>query len=147
MAEKLTLVWNDSYRFGHEQIDTARRKVFDVTNQFVLTNDLTSARYALSALSDYGRGFFHIEEKLIFSCMGQVEFTHHARSHRVLLTHLNTMLLSGITQDKPHEREFIKKSATVLEMWILNHFIKDDPKVRGELTKAADKLYKKRTES
>ena len=139
----MALVWNESYSFGHNKVDAARRRIFDVANEFSAKKDVSAARYALSSLAEYARTVFPTEESLIFACVGQAGYNSHARDHRILIRHLESLLLTGLHSDKPTKGDFVQQSAALLEMWIFNHFIKEDPKVRPDLIKAAQKIADK----
>jgi len=131
--------WKESYDFGHIRVDAARRRIFNLANEFSARKDMTIARNSLSHLAGYARDYFPVEESLIFACCGEKDYKTHALEHRVLIDHVNKLLLTGVQSKDVSPQEFITKSAAVLEMWIFNHFIKLDPKVRPQLFKVAQK--------
>ncbi len=137
----MAVAWNDSYSFGHNKVDEERRKIFDIANQFAARRDLIAARAALAKLAEYSRILFHTEETLIFASLGQQEYNKHAHSHRVLMKHVNEITLMDLDGKPQDEKVFVQKTAAILEMWIFNHFIHEDPKVRPALLKAAQKVF------
>ncbi len=114
-----------------------------LANDFSAQKDVIIARTAISVLAQYARTVFPVEESLIFSCCDEKNYKIHAHEHRVLIKHVETLLLMGLQTKSHPPKDFVLKTSAVLEMWIFNHFMKADPKVRPELIKAAQKIAQK----
>jgi len=58
--------------------------------------------------------------------------------------HVNNLLLSELTAPGVRSNEqFVIKVATVLEMWIFNHFMTQDPRLRPAMLKYGESLGKR----
>jgi hemerythrin-like metal-binding protein len=140
----MALIWNDAYSFGHLKVDDARKNIFNLANEFAAKKDIVIARTALTYLADYSRHYFPVEEQLIFAASGEKAYKLHAHEHRILIQHVEKQLLTGLHDKGDPTKDFVTKSAAILEMWIFNHFMKTDPTVRPDLLKAAQKVADKR---
>ena len=131
--------WNDSFKFGHLDLDGERRELFELASQFARQKDIEVARAVVARLTRYANGSFAKEERLM-QAAGYRDAVNHARHHEVLATHVNNLLLSELTAPGTRANAaFVIKVATVLEMWIFNHFMTEDPKVRPALARFVDR--------
>jgi len=130
----MTLAWKDAYRFGHDEIDAARRSVFSAAFKLAAHQNVVAARAAIVQIKQYSASMFAREERIMQSMQYKARDLH-AGHHHVLTKHMNHLILSGLeSSNAKAERDFIVKVASVMEMWIFNHFMREDPKVRQLLT-------------
>ena len=142
----MPIVWSDACKIGHAKVDSERRKIFDMANEFVAAQDVPSARVVLTALTAYGVNVFPLEEALIRQCKPADFFRDHAIHHRVLSNYVTRLVLDKVSlPSSPYEDIFIRKTAGIVEMWVLDHFIAEDPKIREDLLKAAAAIHVRRT--
>ncbi len=135
----MPLHWDDSFKFGHLDLDGERRELFELANQFARRKNVESARAVVARLTRYANTSFVMEERLMQAASYR-DAVNHARHHEILTAHVNNLLLSELTAPgaKVHSA-FVIKVATVLEMWIFNHFMTEDPKVRPALSRFVEK--------
>ena len=131
--------WSDSFKFGHLDLDGERRELFELASRFARQKDIEVARAVVARLPRYANSSFVVEERLMRAA-GYRDAVNHARHHEVLATHVNGLLLSELTAPGARvNAAFVIKVATVLEMWIFNHFMTEDPKVRPALARFVDR--------
>ena len=142
----MAVQWNDKFKIGHLDLDDERQRLFDLTNEFSAGKNVAVARAVVARLKRYANEHFAKEEHLM-RASGYRDAAIHMGCHRVLASHVNNLLLSGLTAPgAPGARDnaqFVVKVASVLEMWIFNHFMSEDPKLRPAILKYADSLGKK----
>jgi len=136
--------WNEKFRFGHPELDDERRRLFELTNYFASRKNLEAARAVVARLRKYANESFRREEQLMVAA-GYKDAAVHAGHHRVLAKHVNDLLLAELPSAgaKPNA-DFVVKVATVLEMWIFNHFMTQDPKLQtamGRFGEGAGRLH------
>ena len=101
--------WLDSYKVGHESVDASTKKLFELTNAFLASDDLTVLRPVIVALCKQAKTHFELEEAL----MRRISFPGmeaHMAQHQRLLDRL-----IGRSMDV-----FITK---------LRKYLKDDPDI------------------
>lgn len=134
----MALRWNDTFKFGHLDLDAERRELFDLAGEFARDKSVGSARAVVARLTRYANEAFAKEERLM-RATGYRDSATHARHHQVLATHVNNLLLTELTAPGARANAaFVVKVATVLEMWIFNHFMTEDPKVRPAMVRFAE---------
>lgn len=57
--------WLESYKTGDEPVDVTQKKLFDLTNEFLASDDLTVLRPVIVALCKQARAHFELEEALM----------------------------------------------------------------------------------
>ena len=124
----MAVAWKDSYSFGDDEVDDLRRKLFSATSRFAARPDVASARSAIFEFKTYASTVFALEERIMRET-GYRARAVHSGHHDVLSRHTDDLLLSRFKTDA----EFVKRAASVIEMWVFNHFMKEDPKVRPAL--------------
>ena len=128
----MALQWKDAYSVGHVDLDGDHQKLFAIANEFSASADPTAAQMALSRLLDYANGHFGREEAVLGACCGKPETRYfHHQSHEVLTNKLRQLILrfGGMSPGKAGG-QLVKDTAILLEMWIFNHVVKEDVKIR-----------------
>jgi len=129
----MALVWKDAYRTGHLTVDGDHEKLFAITNDFCAAKDVAAAKVTLGRLLDYAGSHFAREEAVLAACGPKPETLYfHQQSHAVLAKRLHALILKfGGAADS----RIVKETAALLEMWVFNHVVKDDVKIKPILEK------------
>ncbi len=83
----MSVEWSDSYKIGDETVDAAQKQLFELTNDFLASDDLMVLRPIIVALCKQVRVHFEQEEAL----MRRLNFPGidaHIEQHQALLTRL-----------------------------------------------------------
>jgi len=131
----MELWWSNKYTFG-SQLDDERRAIFKLAKRFLTRQDLGSARDVVIDLVRYGKESFVKEERLMESAH-YADADLHKQRHQFLANHATRLLLSDVlAKDAKPGSNFVIKVATTLEMWILDHFMAEDPVAYATVAKA-----------
>jgi hemerythrin len=83
----MAVEWQESYKIGDASVDAMQEKLFELTNTFLASDDLTVLRPVIVALCKQARAQFELEEAL----MRRVSFPgleEHMAQHQTLLERL-----------------------------------------------------------
>jgi hemerythrin-like metal-binding protein len=128
----MALTWDEKYHIGHLTVDSDRRKLFEIADEFTRSKDVTASRRVLARLIDSAAINFAREEYVLQLCMVPAnKLAVHRSCHNILKQSLRDVVLDEVLAAKrPQAHEFVRKTARLLEMWIFNHIIKDDLDVK-----------------
>ncbi len=115
--------WLDSYKVGHEAVDTTKKKLFELTNTFLASDDLTVLRPVIVALCKQAKAHFELEETL----MRRISFPDmeaHMAQHQKLLDRLigRSMDVGKGYMNKP-------AIAALMQDWAVNHVPVEDARL------------------
>jgi hemerythrin-like metal-binding protein len=109
----MTIEWQDRYKIGNAEIDTAQKALFELANQIAESDDWMALRPMIIALYKQMQSLFDLEEAL----MTKVTFSAaqaHTEDHQSLLTrlrdrsmdvgkgHMNKKAIVGVMTDWAH---------------------------------------------
>ncbi len=112
--------WLERYKVGDELVDTTQKKLFDLTNEFLASDDLTVLRPVIVSLCKQARTHFELEE----AAMRRVNFPGvdaHTAQHQRLLERLigRSMDVGKGHMNKP-------AIAALMQDWAVNHVPVED---------------------
>jgi hemerythrin len=119
----MTIEWKDSYKIGNAEIDKQHEYLFELTNEMIAVDSMTSLRPLIMLLFKHTREHFELEEALMRKHnMPDVEV--HVEGHNKLL---NRLSLLSMDVGKGHMNK--RAIAELMSDWALNHVTKDDAKI------------------
>ena len=83
----MSVEWSDSYKLGDDAVDATRKQLFELTNTFLASHDMTVLRPMIVTLCKQMRSHFEQEEALM-SRSGFPDLQAHSEQHQALLTSL-----------------------------------------------------------
>ena len=102
--------WLDSYKTGDELLDATQKKLFELTNEFLASDDLTVLRPVIVSLCKQARAHFELEEALMRR-INYPDLEAHTAQHQLLLDrlisrsmdvgkgHMNKPAIAALMQD------------------------------------------------
>jgi hemerythrin-like metal-binding protein len=115
--------WLERYKIGDASVDAMQEKLFELTNTFLASDDLTVLRPVIVSLCKQARAQFELEEAL----MRRVSFPGleaHMAQHQLLLDRLigRSMDVGKGYMNKP-------AIAALMQDWALRHVPEEDAKL------------------
>jgi hemerythrin len=115
--------WLDIFKTGDAAIDSTQIKLFELTNAFLASDDLTVLRPVIVALCKQAKAHFELEEAL----MRRIDFPGlqaHAAQHQRLLDRLigRSMDVGKGHMNKP-------AIAALMQDWALHHVPEEDARL------------------
>lgn len=127
----MPLVWKDEYRIGHGELDNDHMTLFSIANEFSVARDIDAARTALAKLLDYANVHFAREEAVIRACgLKPDALSSHFQCHGILADRLRGLVINFGVNPTNAKKDVVKETAILLEMWIFNHVLKEDVKIK-----------------
>ncbi|MDI1246367.1 MAG: hemerythrin family protein [Rhodoferax sp.] len=119
----MTVEWQTSYKIGDADVDAMQEKLFELTNTFLASDDLTVLRSAIVSLCKQARAQFELEEALMRR-LDDPELAAHAAQHQTLLERLigRSMDVGKGYMNKP-------AIAALMRDWCERHVPEDDAKL------------------
>lgn len=116
----MVVEWLERYKTGDELVDTTQKKLFDLTNEFLASDDLTVLRPVIVSLCKQARAHFELEEALMRR-MNYPEIDAHSAQHQRLLERLigRSMDVGKGHMNKP-------AIAALMRDWAENHVPVED---------------------
>lgn len=119
----MTILWDDSYRMGNDDMDAQHKHLFLVINELVAIDNLRELRPLILQLYKYTREHFEAEETLMRE-VGYPQAEDHIEHHNQLLSRLS---LLSMDVGKGHmSRAAIQ---AVMSDWATLHVRNDDAKL------------------
>ncbi|MDD2881751.1 MAG: hemerythrin family protein [Rhodoferax sp.] len=112
--------WFDSYKTGDEAIDATQKKLFELTNAFLASDDLTVLRPVIVALCKQAKAHFELEEALM-QRIGFPDMDAHKAQHQRLLDRL---ISRSMDVGKGHMNK--PAIAALMQDWALHHVPEED---------------------
>lgn len=106
----MAVEWLARYKTGDESVDTTQKKLFDLTNEFLASDDLTVLRPVIVSLCKQAKAHFELEEALMRR-VNYPEIDAHSAQHQRLLErligrsmdvgkgHMNKPAIAALMQD------------------------------------------------
>ena len=112
--------WLESYKMGDESVDATQKKLFDLTNEFLASDDLTVLRPVIVSLCKQARAHFELEEA-VMRRVNYPEKDAHMAQHQRLLERLigRSMDVGKGHMNKP-------AIAALMQDWAVNHVPLED---------------------
>ena len=119
----MSVEWQTSYKIGDADVDAMQKKLFELTNAFLASDDLTVLRSAIVSLCKQARAQFELEEALMRR-LGYPELAEHAAQHQTLLDRLigRSMDVGKGYMNKP-------AIAALMRDWCERHVPEDDARL------------------
>jgi len=120
---KMAVEWLESYKMGDAAVDAMHEKLFELTNTFLASDDLTVLRPVIVSLCKQARAQFELEEALMRR-HDYPELATHAAQHQTLLDRLigRSMDVGKGYMNKP-------AIATLMRGWCERHVPVDDARL------------------
>ncbi len=119
----MAVEWLESYKIGDAAIDTMHEKLFELTNTFLASDDLTVLRSTIVSLCKQARLQFELEEALMRRT-GYPDLAAHAAQHQMLLDRLigRSMDVGKGYMNKP-------AIAALMQYWAVRHVPEEDARL------------------
>jgi hemerythrin-like metal-binding protein len=127
----MSIEWQESYMIGHAEADASQRRLFELANEIIATEDWIALRPTIVALFKQMQKQFDIEAAL----MTQIAYPDakaHAQAHHDLLMRLRDR---SMDVGKGHMNK--KAIVTVMTDWAQQHVTKDDAQLAQALAVSA----------
>jgi len=125
----MTIEWKDSYKIGNAEIDKQHEYLFELTNEMIAVDSMTSLRPLIMLLFKHTREHFELEEALMRKHnMPDVEV--HVEGHNKLLNRLSLLSMDV-------GKGYMNKPAIVALMtdWATKHIPQEDAQVVAFMAK------------
>jgi len=119
----MAVEWLESYKIGDASVDAMREKLFELTNTFLASDDLTVLRSTIVSLCKQARVQFELEEALMRRT-NYPDLAAHAAQHQMLLDRLigRSMDVGKGYMNKP-------AIAALMQDWAVRHVPEEDAKL------------------
>jgi hemerythrin len=136
-AHKEGLIWRDSYKLGHEVIDSQHRRLFDLVAEILTPEatgpqELTRLKTTIHSLFEYMRSHFGEEEELMEK-IGFPLLETHREQHQWLVEQVNQLL-----RHSHGVAELRTRLGQTMRHWILSHILDEDARLRPYLATRID---------
>ena len=115
--------WLERYKIGDEVVDATQKKLFELTNVFLASDDLTVLRPVIVALCKQAKAHFELEEALMRRT-GYPDLEAHMAQHQKLLDRL-------ISRSMDVGKGYMNKPAiaALMQDWALHHVPEEDARL------------------
>ena len=115
--------WLDSYKTGDALLDATQKKLFELTNAFLASDDLTVLRPVIVSLCKQARAHFELEEALMRR-INYPELETHMAQHQYLLDRL-------ISRSMDVGKGYMNKPAiaALMQDWAMHHVPDEDARL------------------
>lgn len=115
--------WSDSFKTGDELLDATQKKLFELTNEFLASDDLTVLRTVIVSLCKQARAHFELEEALMRR-INYPDMAAHMAQHQYLLDRL-------ISRSMDVGKGYMNKPAiaALMQDWATHHVPQDDTRL------------------
>lgn len=115
--------WLESFKTGDEPVDATQKKLFELTNEFLASDDLTVLRPVIVALCKQAKAHFELEEALMRR-IGYPDLEAHMAQHQRLLDRL-------ISRSMDVGKGYMNKPAiaALMQDWALQHVPEEDARL------------------
>ena len=112
--------WMESYKMGDESVDATQKKLFDLTNEFLASDDLTVLRPVIVSLCKQARAHFE-QEEAVMRRVNYPEMDAHMAQHQRLLERL---ISRSMDVGKGHMNK--PAIAALMQDWAVKHVPVED---------------------
>lgn len=129
----MSLEWNDSYKVGHDEIDTQHQRLLCLVNDFLAAKNKVGLTVCAMALFKYTYEHLAYEESLMNKWQ-YPETADHLAQHNHLIS-----LLDDVVQSLPRDTFRIDDLKAFLSDWLLIHIMTSDQQLAVYLTFGGEK--------
>lgn len=115
--------WSDSFKTGDGLLDATQKKLFELTNEFLASDDLTVLRPVIVSLCKQARAHFELEEALMRG-INYPDMAAHMAQHQDLLDRL-------ISRSMDVGKGYMNKPAiaALMQDWATHHVPQEDTRL------------------
>lgn len=115
--------WSENFKTGDDPVDATQKKLFELTNEFLASDDLTVLRPVIVALCKQAKAHFELEEALMRR-IGYPDMEAHMAQHQRLLDRL-------ISRSMDVGKGYMNKPAiaALMQDWALHHVPGEDARL------------------
>lgn len=115
--------WSDNYKTGDVSMDATQKKLFELTNEFLASDDLTVLRPVIVSLCKQARALFELEEVLMRR-INYPDMAAHTAQHQYLLDRL-------ISRSMDVGKGYMNKPAiaALMQDWATHHVPEEDARL------------------
>jgi hemerythrin len=116
----MSIEWQEKYKIGHAEVDASQRRLFELSNEIIATEDWITLRPSIVALFKQMQKQFDLEAALMAK-LAYPEAKAHAQAHHLLLMRLRDR---SMDVGKGHMSK--KAIVAVMTDWAEQHVVIED---------------------
>ena len=132
------VAWNDSYRFGNEQVDLQHKKIFELASGLLKAclegKDTAKLRLTLSFLVNYTIQHFLFEEELQVK-YNYPEYDRHKQLHEDFKQTVGELV--GRFNQNGSSDELSGDVNRIVARWLVDHILREDKKIGQHIQKVS----------